>query len=129
MRGKADRWRWAVRILCAIALLFVGLGHQPVTLAQAAPLELSAYALPDGTLPILCLTDTDGSRKHAHVHAQPCDACRIGASALLPPPADTVGHPFEVAIVAAVILPAGIEPRQVLFPNASPRGPPEANLI
>jgi hypothetical protein len=118
----------AVRILCVIALLFVGFGHQPIALAQSAPVELSAYLLPDGTLPIFCLTDTDGSQKGKHLHAQPCDACRIGAAALLPPPADSVGQPFEAANVVAVIPPAGMEPRRVLTANASPRGPPETLL-
>ena len=128
MKARRNRRQWAVRILCAIALLFVGFAHQPATLARSAPVDLSAYALPDGTLPIFCLTDTDGSPKGGHPHAQPCDACRIGASTLLPSPADTVGRPFETAAVVAGVPPAAIEPRRILSPNASPRGPPAARL-
>lgn len=129
MRGKQNRRQWAVRILCVIALLFVGFAHQPVAFAQSQPPDLSAYALPDGTLPIFCLTDTGGSQKGKHLHGQPCEACRIGAAALLPAPADTIGQPFEAAVALAVIPPSAIEPRRVLLANASPRGPPQPTQI
>jgi hypothetical protein len=129
MRGKANRRQWAVRILCAIALLFVAFGHQPITLAQSAPIDLAAYALPDGTLPIFCVTDREGSQKGKHLHIHPCDACRIGASALLPQPNDTFGQPFEAAVAVAVLAPAAIELRRLFSPNASPRGPPDTALI
>lgn len=129
MRVSGIGGRWAVRILCALALLFVGFAHQPVVAYDTPAIDFAAYVLPDGTLPVFCVTDTDGMQKDKHVHAQGCDACRISASVLLPQPADSVGRPLEMAVDLSINAPVDIEPRRIFTHNASPRGPPEPVLI
>ena len=78
----------AIRILAAGLYLFAGLvvgaGHRPLAIVSD---PLAAYVLPDGSRPVLCLTDklsppgeTDGSIQVEH-----CDACRLASAPGLPP--------------------------------------------
>ncbi|MDF1632811.1 hypothetical protein [Mycoplana sp. MJR14] len=118
-----------VRILCAIALLFVGLAHQPPAAAMVGDqrLDLAAYVLPDGTHADLCLSG-DGSHDDEPMPAELCDACLIASAILLPAPADVSGQPL--AIVLAVLAPPQAETshRRVFPPNAAPRAPPLLSL-
>jgi hypothetical protein len=119
-----------MRIICALAILFVGFAHQPPAIAEASPFDIASYALPDGSLPILCVTesDSDGSQKDKgkHSHAQDCEACRIGASTLLPQPADDPGRKIAIARLTTTRVFASIPQRRVLSPGAPPRAPPIA---
>lgn len=119
-----------VRILCAVALLCVGFAHKPAVLdAPAHRPELASFALPDGSIPDLCLPGHDDEGKHgSHDLGRDCEACRITASVALPTPADTVGQP--VVMSAEIVLPIRREAfyRQLFPPNATPRGPPAGIL-
>ncbi|MBY5836690.1 hypothetical protein J3P71_05355 [Rhizobium leguminosarum] len=120
--------QWALRILCAVALVFVGFAHQlPAAAAgEFDPAELAQYALPDGSLPTLCVTTTDksGQDQHDKAHSHGCEACRISVSILLPAPTDIAGAAIPFA--AAVELPIRTEAfhRQLFPPNTAPRAPP-----
>jgi hypothetical protein len=123
--------QWIVRLICAIALLFIGFAHQPLVIAtDAGPIDLAEYALPDGTIPTLCLTFTDDKgQKHDMVHQHGCEACRISASAPSPLLADTRGE--HVAFVTVAELPLRMEViyRQLFPPNTGPRAPSSIPLI
>ncbi|WP_165130708.1 hypothetical protein [Rhizobium rhizoryzae] len=115
------------RIVCAIALLLVGLSHKPLSVLanRLTPAELAAYTLPDGTVPVLCLpSEDDASKKHSHDFGTGCEACRLASAILLPaPPA------IETALAlraADRFVPVRFEAfyRQLFPPNASPRAPP-----
>ncbi len=118
--------QWAVRILCAIALVSVGFAHQVPAAAQSGPTDYSAYALPDGTLPTLCVTVTDetGKSQHGADHNHDCEACRISAAAMLPSPADLSGAPLGYAVAEATPLGAAVFHRDPFPPNTGPRAPP-----
>jgi hypothetical protein len=123
--------QWTVRMLCALALLFVGFAHRPPALADRTA-DFSAYLLPDGTLPSLCITVTDGGGKDPsdhHLHGQGCEACRISASVLLPAPSDVVG--VHLAYQRPVQPPQRPEAfrRQIYPPNTGPRAPPSAPIL
>jgi hypothetical protein len=133
MQHRLDRIeQWLVRILCAIALVFVGLAHQVPAAAEDAlsPAALAQYVLPDGTLPTLCVTVVDDhGKEHGKIaHLNPCEACRIGASVVLPQPADITGA--RIGFTFKVELPRRVEAfhRQLFPPNTGPRAPP-ANPI
>ncbi|MBY3135360.1 hypothetical protein [Rhizobium laguerreae] len=120
--------QWALRILCAVALVFVGFAHQlPAAAAgEFDPAKLAQYALPDGTLPTLCVTTTDksGQDQHDKAHSHGCEACRISTSILLRAPTDIAGA--AIPFSAAVELPIRTEAfhRQLFPPNTGPRAPP-----
>lgn len=121
-----------VRIMCALALAFVGFAHQPpVSNAdEFAPSALAQYQLPDGTLPVLCVTykGPDG-KEHSKTHALGCEACRIAAAVLLPaPPTDICEH---LASTAQDVLPPRAEAfhRQLYPPNSGPRAPPILQIV
>lgn len=67
--------------------------------AQPQPAELAAYALPDGSLPELCLGSADkGGGQVRSVH---CEFCRLIALSGLPAgPSDTLGVPAFATHVA-----------------------------
>lgn len=125
MVKKRNIGGFALRALCALALLFVSFAHQPPAFAAAAAEGFSAaYMLPDGTLPDLCLSndvhDPDGK---AAVKTG-CEACRLSASLLLPQPSADCARVVHAA-------PAVFPPQQlaglsfpVFSPHAPPRGPP-----
>ncbi|MGO6943241.1 hypothetical protein [Rhizobium leguminosarum] len=123
--------QWALRILCAVALVFVGFAHQVPAAAAGDPAELAQYVLPDGTLPTLCVTTTDksGQDQHDKAHSHGCEACRISVSILLPAPTDIAGAAIPFA--AAVELPIRAEAfhRQLFPPNTGPRAPPSDPIL
>ena len=88
-----------------------------------APADLSAYALPDGTLPQPCLSGT-GEDNSGHDRSTHCDFCRIIAMPGLPGgPSDTLGVPaFETSVAYAE--PAPEHPRQQAVGAPRARSPP-----
>lgn len=109
-------------VLLALALGMVGYGHR-----MALPaLDLSAYAMPDGTIPVLCLVGGQESSKSAA--EAPCPACVISAMLQMPP----VGTLPAVDLTATLIewpAPASVSgmPPPARAPPA--RGPPMVSLI
>ena len=121
-----------MRIICAIALLFVGLGHQPPVIDKGA-MSLSAVAqftLPDGTLPDLCSgAEDDQGTHHRQGVASGCEACRLTAMFALPAPADAIGKPLEWQTLSFALQPNTTLPHKRLQPNTSQRGPPQSLLV
>lgn len=89
----------------ALAMATLGVAHQANQHASPSErhlssAELAEYALPDGTLPILCSGDTsntdDGRAAQKSTH---CDACRLisGPGIIGEPP---IVHPARLAILA-----------------------------
>lgn len=131
MTGRGGKTAIWLRILCAIALVCVGFAHRmPVAIASPSPQELAAYALPDGTMPVLCITQEDGSaHKQGSLADKSCDACRLSASTDLPQPA-VLAMP-TLKPVRESIVPVRFEAftRQLFPPNAAPRAPPAVSLL
>jgi hypothetical protein len=120
---------WIVQTLCVLALLFLGLAHQPPMMtSDVRAAEFADLILPDGTFPTLCITSTEdggkGSSSPYKVHSQGCEACRINAAVILPGPTDAGG--ISVAFVSSTELPLRVETihRQIYPPNTGPRAPP-----
>lgn len=119
------------RLLCVLALLFLGFAHKPPQMPNGLSIIQSAsYLLPDGSYPEIC--DESGNLAaqkggHGPLHAAShCEACLISASSLLPPPAD-VSPP--VLREAERLLPVGFAHNGfVAFRlTAAPRGPPASS--
>jgi hypothetical protein len=124
MRKAWNDWRIAVRMICALALLFVAFAHQPVSLASAQP-DLSAYTLPDGSLPVLCLTDSNDTDHHNSAwHGKGCEACRLSASVILPVPPAASGRKIEPLQSLAIRREAALIARLAYPPSAPPQAPP-----
>jgi hypothetical protein len=119
--------QWAARVLCVIALVFVAFAHQVPVLAEQAE-DFSAYLLPDGTLPTLCVkaSDEDGGKDAPNhkLHTHGCEACRIGTSVMLPFPTDVVGVDVAFAVFAELQPRVESFHRQIHLPKAGPRDPP-----
>ncbi|KWV60083.1 hypothetical protein AS026_27100 [Rhizobium altiplani] len=125
--------RWMLRMTCAIALLFVGFAHQPPSFAKGAflPSEFAEYILPDGTLPVICISGkADGMSKHDTAQqAQGCEACRIAASVLLPVPDKYRGERPRITTAAMRPYEEDGSFRRVLPPNIGPRAPPASSAF
>jgi len=75
------------RILRRLLLVLFVFAHlaTPVAIASAAKVssvlsaaEMAAYQLPDGSLPVFCLTDEEGEGRHLHDQCKGC--CCTGAT-------------------------------------------------
>jgi hypothetical protein len=121
--------QWAVRILCAIAIVFLGFAHRVPEVASddSVTQDLSQYVLPDGSLPTICVTvvdETDNSQHGKTAHLQSCEACRIASSVLVPERADVTGESLRFATVTTLPMRAEAFHRQLYPPNTGPRAPP-----
>jgi hypothetical protein len=112
--------RLALRLFCAVLLVALGFAHRP---ASAMPRDISAYALPDGSFPTICIPE-NGHSKTGKDMSQRCEACRVAGAVALPSP------PCENTDVAPLIKHAAFAFTPERFhrlsfpPNAPPRGPP-----
>jgi hypothetical protein len=88
--------------------------------------------LPDGTLPTLCITsnsdrpDNDGQHHHSQGAKSDCDACRIGAVAMLPPAPSHAERVVLTHELAKRPFLADVIAHQLYPPNTGPRAPPVA---
>lgn len=108
MARAGRQMRVAVRVLSALALLFLSFAHQPAFARQITPSMAADYMLPDGTIGDICfgLDGIDG-KEHGSSHeglAPVCDYCRLAASVLLPSPAGEGYLVIGSAFVAAAKL-------------------------
>lgn len=113
-----------VLALYALASFGMGFAHKRLEIPLTTP-DLSAYALPDGTLPVLCLTPKGGDPgAPSHVHA-PCQACLLTSAPGLPPVLrNTV--PAPLGCVGKKLLPVADSPRlpRLVIGSLGARGPP-----
>ena len=84
-----QRLNIVMRVMIIVALTMIGFAHKPVMAGSLpASVEYAAYTLPDGTLPVICVTVTGdeemGSATKGGMGAYGCDACRLAASILVP---------------------------------------------
>lgn len=125
MRKFWNEWRMAVRMLCALALVFVAFAHQPVAAFPAQTIDLSAYTLPDGTVPSLCLTDSgDGDHHKSAWHGTGCEACRLVSSVILPVPSVISDRKIQPLQSLAIKREAALIARHAYPPSAPPQAPP-----
>lgn len=130
MKYKLNSLSPLIRLVCALALVFVGFAHKVPSLAAApSPTELSAYVLPDGTLPVICFSGHDeGGGNNGQVYGTGCEACLISAAAMLPVPLDTDRNPSVIPLETLTPPSAPSSRRHLFPPNAAPRAPPALRL-
>ena len=118
-------WRLAVRLIGALALVFVAFAHRvPPATASALP-DAAAYAFPDGSIPVICVTSPI-EEPHGQGHALSCDACLVSASVLLPQPTGLALPTFGSSNPRLPIATANYLPRSAWPPAAPPTAPPLA---
>lgn len=117
-------WQMCIRAVCAFALMFAAFAHRPVVSTAYGDTDLSAYVLPDGTLPGLCLPVEDGDGKQKGSSGS-CEFCRIASSIALPEPPSVTAERCVSQIPVAVPMPVSEHiPSSGAPPSAPPRGPP-----
>ena len=105
-------------LLLAVGLTALGFGHR---MGLHDAVDLSAYAMPDGTLPELC---HDGeTAEHGAKDQPPCPACRIIPAVELPPIITL--PPVQLVVVTVVWPDVALADASTHQPRAPPaRGPP-----
>ncbi|MFY7776993.1 MAG: hypothetical protein ACOVQ8_01835 [Elstera sp.] len=117
-----------MRLLCAVAVLWGGFAKSlPAVQSQNSAADLILYALPDGSLPPLCLPGTtDDGQTGKKMAAHLCDLCLLGASAFLSGPVQgalLVVPPVRTNTTVQKQRPEAFY-RQFFPPQAPPIGPP-----
>lgn len=113
------------KLVSAFALLFLSFAHQPLQARADAAIGMD-YILPDGTIGDICFGSdgvdaSDGNPAHGKRHgalAPMCDACRLSASLLVPPPADSSYLLVGKAPIASGF--AGFSPPLIDYPHPVP---------
>ncbi len=110
--------------LLALTTVIVGFAHRPLRLEpRGYPIDVTAWVLPDGTLPELCHYDDVGGHRHGSDAAATCDACRLTDAPGLPTVAAFVlPAPTAIPLVRHRHGPAALAGS--LLPAPSSRGPP-----
>lgn len=127
MIGAGSRITKGVRLLCALALLFVGFAHKAPVMGgpSVQSAELSQYVFPDGTPHVLCLPGEIDDGEHRSLNfTSGCEACRLSASILPPMPEDTTGWLIRLPVNNPAPPRKETLHRRLLQPNTAPRGPP-----
>jgi hypothetical protein len=119
-------WRLAVRLIGALALVFVAFAHRvPLQPASALP-DAAAYAFPDGSIPVICVNGPSEERQQKPAHALPCDACLVSASVVLAQPGDLALPVFGFSEACLPVATDSLRPPSVWPPAAPPTAPPFA---
>lgn len=116
-----------MRIVCALALLFLGLSHKMPVAADVSAATLAfnqAFALPDGTAPDLCVPMQHGKISYS---SPECDACRLSGSVLLPQPPMLAAYALS-HVEPSYSLPVQAAIASTIIRSQSARGPPAAIL-
>lgn len=123
-RRLQNDWTMAVRLLSALALILVAFAHAPLNL-RAVP-DAAAYAFPDGSIPVICVTLPRDDGSPGVSHGSPCDACLISGSIVVPVPADLAGPVVEPSVAVTYLAPTPPVLHAAWPPAAPPQAPPIA---
>ncbi|KXF78947.1 hypothetical protein ATN84_04105 [Paramesorhizobium deserti] len=127
MREIMLNGRNMVRFFCALAIVLLAFAHKPVDPGYGNRIDLAAYTLPDGTVPVICQPsggDRDGHDHHDDFYGKSCEACRISSAFACPVPPKTTGpalHRGEMIVFAPA---APVVWRDAYPPSAPPHAPP-----
>lgn len=126
LRTAAEWTRRVAISLMAAAMVLIGAAHAPADDAPA-PSDLIAYALPDGSLPELCVAGhakqpAPGDATH---HTACLVACLTGTPLGLPAKPPILGVRMATAWRPESPLSLGVRPRPT-WTAAQARGPPPA---
>jgi hypothetical protein len=133
MRGTAIKlsgwWRGAgkasgalmLRLVLALAIVAASfMPRMPAFSAESGP-DLSAYVLPDGSLPVICAFGGDADGKNSTGH---CAFCHIWSAATLPEPPVALGETLSGRRATPILLTT----EQTSTPRtrglSAPRAPP-----
>jgi hypothetical protein len=107
-----------------LAMALVGFAHHGFAAAgSSAPLNLSAYALPDGSLPSICFDDA-GRRNDRTAQHSVCDACLLTAGPGLAAADAAASFAAPLASRVVVFIPAATNLAARPAHVAHLRGPP-----
>lgn len=107
-----------VAVLVAFALVMTAFAHRPAVAGPA--FDLSAYVLPDGSLPDLCIP----GRSEGGKAAAPCEFCRLASAIIVPQPPCEPAAILGVFIGRLAVLAQPVAAAPAVFPAAPLRGPP-----
>ncbi|PRD43402.1 hypothetical protein C5748_11975 [Phyllobacterium phragmitis] len=133
MRETLLNGRNMVRIFCALALVLLAFEHKPVDLGPAnlgygGQVDLAAYTLPDGTVPVICQPAGGDAGDHHHrddhFYGNGCEACRISAAFTCPLPPKTAGPVLSPGEIIAIAPVSPVIWRDAYPPSAPPQAPP-----
>lgn len=122
--ARLQKSRLIVAILYGLVMALLPLAHQGAELSRPGSIELAAYALPDGSLPLLCKAAGTSSDRAADKSA--CPACTLLSLAGLLVPSQKCTTGEVVASAAELPCPDHRAPVTGAHNSARPRAPPSA---
>ena len=116
---------WLIAAVFAVTSALATFGHMPKVRAangQLATLAQIVLALPDGTLPDICETYSNGTPKHSAGTSAHCDFCRL----IEPPSPPQAAFPAAKVIEGTIRFSAFLEATRgvIAFVRPPGRAPP-----
>jgi hypothetical protein len=126
--GRLATYNWltCVRFFSALSLVLVAFAHQPLDVNGSGIPDASAYAFPDGSIPVICVTLPAEKGDAQVAHGLPCGACLIAASIVVPTPGEIPGPSVEPGQMVAYATAGPLIVRSAFPPSAPPQAPPFA---
>lgn len=112
----------AARLLVALALVLSAFAPQTVAYARGDRVDLSAFAFPDGALPVICLGDTKGETDGDGLAVGIASLGVLAVGDLSPPPA--LGIPSLPTSVGVAAPDDETRKTPAALGLSPPRGPP-----
>lgn len=110
------------RFALALALALSVYAPRTIAYARGDSVDLSAWSFPDGSLPVICLGDTDGGTEGDGLATGIVSIAALTAGDVPPPPATGIS---PLAVVIGVAAPDDESPKTPADLGLSPpRGPP-----
>lgn len=118
---------WLLAAMFAVTATLATFGHMPKVRAsngQLATLAQIVLALPDGSLPEICESYSDGTPKHTAGTQAHCDSCTL----IEPPPAPLASGPAVSVVDGTVRFASFMEAirGQIAFARPPGRAPPKS---
>lgn len=123
MIARGQKAGMLTRIVCALGMLLLGLGHQLPRLGAEPLYNATEYALPDGSFASLCVTVKDDEGKRIPMGPN-CEVCRLAASIILPSPDSGAWLPLRFASFENVLTDDAPGLSAALLEQPKSRGPP-----
>ncbi|MBK8457935.1 MAG: hypothetical protein IPL47_13165 [Phyllobacteriaceae bacterium] len=112
----------AAHLLVALALVLSAFAPQTIAFARGERVDLSTFAFPDGSLPIICLGDTNGESDGDGLVAGVVSPGVLAVGDIPPPPA--IGNPSLPVVIGAAAPVDESRKTPAALGLSPPRGPP-----
>lgn len=109
-------------VLCAIALVWASFAHRPIIISTTSQtVDLSAYVLPDGTIPTICFGGQGDGKSTSY---QGCEYCTLANAIIFPQAPQLFARVINTVRFVDPVCEKAPIPKSINLVGTPPTGPP-----